>query len=85
MPGTNGGTGQPISFRCSACRKKYGTREYHGEHTGRHGYREEVVLTGVTKEIKARRGGVRNTNTLRQYRCKHCGHVGSSRHVDLTR
>lgn len=77
MPGSNAGTGQPISFRCSQCRRsKYRRMEGHGSVF-------RVQLTGKKRELK--RGGVRSSYHSRQYVCADCGHVGWSRHKDLER
>ncbi len=77
MPGTNAGTGQPISFRCAKCRLRAGSppRDY------RYGY--DVTLTGKERDLG--HSSVRMTRTSRQYTCRYCGHVGWSRHFDLTR
>lgn len=80
MPGTNAGTGQPISFQCSACRaKKSHLNNYHYPH----GYRNDVTLTGRVKKLNDGRSRGRSSNCLREYKCKHCGHKGWSRHSDL--
>lgn len=96
MPGTNAGTGSPISFRCSACRRLAsrskepvfrprrgcvgGTYWRETYHGGR---RDRVALTGRTRNFGTR--GARMSATAREYRCLDCGHVGWSRHVDLGR
>ena len=89
MPGTNAGTGQPNWFRCYGCRKRHGTNEYFRRDgyldTAKLGVLTRVVLTGKTRPAPTGRGGIRNSHTVRQYRCLDCGHVGWSRHVDLER
>jgi hypothetical protein len=53
MPGTNAGTGQPIVFKCSACR----------------GWPVDVELTGRSKPVKTNKPGPRMTRTALEYRC----------------
>ncbi len=84
MPGTNAGTGQPISFRCSRCRRRHGTREYFGERrTSGRGLVDRVMLTGRKRKAPPGGGGPRNSNYRREYICIDCEHVGWSRHIDL--
>ena len=76
MPGTNAGTGQPISFQCSAGRK---------EKTFRNDYRgwrkHDVVRTG--RERKSRVSSHQRMDTVdREYVCS-CGHRGWSAHYEL--
>lgn len=79
MPGTNAGTGRPISFRCSQCRRIEGAT---GPRTAR-GWIDRVELTGRTRKTKPGTAGSRNSLHRREYRCLDCGHVGWSRHIDL--
>lgn len=76
MAGTNGGTGQAFSFRCSKCRKlgkQFST-----------GYVDKVVLTGRKKDMKHMGNAHGRTDRYaREYRCLDCGHCGFSRHIDL--
>lgn len=73
MPGTNAGTGQPITLKCSQCRKTRWRRS-------------DLEATGRTKPVPRKRWGsqigVRQTNRLIEYRCLTCSHVGWSQHVD---
>lgn len=78
VPGTNAGTGQPISFMCSACRRN-------PHRIWPQGFSSRVTLTGRTKEINDGRANGRSTNHRREYECTDCGHVGWSRHADLKR
>ena len=72
MPGTNAGTGQPIRFRCAACRR---TRVFP--------LGWAVVRTGRVRKLSRPRGGVRMlAYESHEYRCK-CGHVGWTRHKDI--
>lgn len=73
MPGTNAGTGQPLTLRCGKCRRWRG------------GHREGTNLEATGKLRPAEHRGVRQTNRLIQYRCKDCGHVGWSQHIDAER
>jgi len=80
------GTGVPLSFRCSACRRKYGTDEYHGQSWSRdRGWVDRVVLTGRERRMKRGSPCPRSDDVQREYRCRDCGHVGWSRHSDLRR
>lgn len=75
MPGTNAGTGQPITFQCPMWR-----RQPYGRRTVRH----QVKLTGrKRKRSRCTRG--RMTKFLREFVCLDCGHLGWSAHVDLER
>jgi predicted RNA-binding Zn-ribbon protein involved in translation (DUF1610 family) len=73
MPGTNAGTGQPLSLRCAKCRRWNST----GEDRSR-GF--DLEATGRTRPAAHR--GVRQTNRRIEYRCKGCGHVGWTQHLD---
>lgn len=66
------GTGQPVWFRCSQCRR----------HRAIGGFASDVSLTGRTRPKCDGNAGMRSTTTEREYKCS-CGHVGWSRHVDL--
>lgn len=73
------GPGSPVFFRCSRCRD---SRRFSSK-TG-----WDVELTGRTRPNGAKKGhalGVRSTLISREYRCRDCGHVGWSSHVDLQR
>lgn len=76
MPGTNAGTGQPLTFRCAKCRI--------GRRPGDHRAGTAIILTGRRRDARVR-GGVRMDLIVREYKCMHCGHVGWSRHSDLKR
>jgi hypothetical protein len=76
--GSNGGSGRPMWFRCSKCRKRN-----RWDRDDRRGYRRDVVLTGRVRKIDDGRSGGRNSNRLREYKCTCCGHVGWSRHTDI--
>ena len=73
MPGTNAGTGQPITLRCGKCRITRSWREG--------GF--DLEATGKTRP--ATRRGIRLTNRKIEYRCRECGHVGWSQHMDAER
>ena len=79
MPGTNAGTGKPLSFQCSRCRRENVTREMNRE--PRTGY--DVTLTGRKRSCKQGTAGGRNSKYKREYTCHDCGHVGWSRHHHL--
>ena len=73
MPGTNGGTGYPVSLRCSKCRKS-------GVFAG-----SGFNLKATGRTWVARKRGIRQTDRKIQYRCQDCGHVGWTQHVDAER
>ena len=79
MPGANNGTGQPMTFACSKCRKKWplDDRDY-GSLPGL-----KFEATGKVRHNANGRGGSRVCHTRYQYRCLTCGHVGWSRHTDM--
>lgn len=80
MPGTNAGTGHPITFRCSECRKAYP----HGVYSSHYGRMNRVKLTGRKRPAGSGRG-YRKSDFSREYRCLDCGHTGWSTHIDLER
>ena len=75
MSGTNGGTGQPIWFCCSECRKTRDGRTNGGPY--------DAILTGRTRKAPQGNTRGRNSSFRFEYHCQYCGHVGWSRHVDL--
>lgn len=83
MPGTNAGTGQPITFRCTKCRRRASRSDCERRGTsGRGGFADDCELTG---RERAYTGGNRGwfDMVIREYRCTTCGHVGWSRHPHL--
>lgn len=74
MPGTNAGTGQPLTLRCAKCK----TYSWKGAARGTH-----LNATGATKPVTRR--AARQTNRKIQYRCRDCGHVGWTQHIDAER
>jgi hypothetical protein len=72
MPGTNAGTGYPLTLRCTRCK------------VGRPRGGFDLKATGRTKPIPPHKpqGGYRCTNRMIEYKCETCGHVGWSRHSD---
>jgi hypothetical protein len=77
MPGTNAGTGQPITFLCGKGRRAGG---FFGGQGWAHG---DYVRTGRVR-TRASGGGVRTLRDAHEYRCR-CGHVGWSRHKGVLR
>ncbi len=75
--GSNNGTGQPYWFRCTKCRSTL--------NASRGGFAGDVDLTGRKRRVKSNKGGARVTPIMREYRCRNCGHVGWSRHIDLAK
>jgi len=80
MPGSNAGTGQPIHFFCSKCRKR-GEHRFAGSSGHRNGW--SVIRTGRTKPYRGGNRGIRGLATFHEYKCVDCEHVGWSRHVDM--
>lgn len=83
MPGTNAGTGRPLTFQCAICRRSRYCRGLFMAHRCRH----TQVRTGRTRPLTRQqqgRGGPRVLQHRVEYRCE-CGHVGWSRHVDVER
>jgi len=72
MPGTNAGTGSPITLRCSWCKKS---------HIDRPG--TNLIATGRFRAVRYH--GIRQTNRKIEYRCKDCGHTGWTQHIDAER
>jgi hypothetical protein len=79
MPGTNAGTGQPISFCCSNCRKGNDYSRQQSRHKG-------VRMTGkIRPQRNWGHGGARVSQFEMQYECNHCRHIGWSRHIQCER
>lgn len=82
MPGTNAGTGQPLTFQCSNCRRIKGAVRPPGYIP--RGYIGRVRLTGRKRFANPKGNASRRSSThAREYECLDCGHVGWSRHTDL--
>ena len=84
MPGSNAGTGQPITFRCWVQRR--GAEIHYHWRTRKISYisypkGHNGVRTGKVR-ASARGGGIRMMHTDHQYRCE-CGHVGWSKHTGV--
>ena len=73
MPGTNAGTGQPLTLRCAKCRLSRST----------HRFREGLAATGRVRTVRHR--SVRQTNRKIEYHCLDCGHTGWTQHIDAER
>jgi hypothetical protein len=72
-PGTNAGTGYPITFKCAKCRKAP-----HHSH-----FNPPLLATGRTRP--ADRKGIRQTTRRIEYYCQDCGHFGWTQHIDAER
>lgn len=70
-----GGTGTPLQFHCSACRRSRAWRE-------RRGGIGDVELTGRARPNRSNNKGSRVAASHYEYRCV-CGHLGWSNHVQL--
>lgn len=78
MPGTNAGTGYPLTLRCAKCKSTW-RREYGAMATN-------LIATGRTKPRgRNDKGGMRTTTRMIEYRCLDCGHVGWTKHIDAER
>jgi len=77
MPGTNAGTGYPLTFRCAKCKSKRHKRSTNYIATGR--------VRPISKSRYSRHIGSRQTNRMLEYKCLTCGHVGWSQHSDMER
>jgi hypothetical protein len=90
MPGTNAGTGYPLTFRCAKCKVGRNWRSFFRFDTERgRNYR----LTGRTRSAKrigrltgrtrsAKRIGYRQADIKMEYECLDCGHIGWTQHID---
>lgn len=74
MPGTNAGTGCPLTLKCAKCRL---SRNWSRN------FREGLVATGRTRAVSRR--SIRQTTRKVEYRCLDCGHVGWTQHIDAER
>ena len=76
MPGSNAGTGYPLTLRCAKC-KAGRDWENPGDRAG-----ENIEATGRTKPLLSSQQGRGNPRALyfrAEYRCKDCGHIGWTR------
>lgn len=73
MPGTNAGTGQPLTLRCAKC-KTYRFGPDRGTN---------LEATGRTRPMP--HSAIRQTNRKIEYHCRDCGHTGWSQHIDAER
>lgn len=78
MPGSNAGTGWPLTVRCAKCKRGRDWRNSIDEGT-------DLVRTSRTKPYTGGNRGARGLSTFHEYRCRVCKHVGWSRHVDIMR
>lgn len=74
MPGTNAGTGQPLTLRCAKCRAARSLAVHDGTN---------LEWTGRTKPAPHK--SIRQTNRKIEYHCLDCGHTGWSQHIDAER
>lgn len=81
MPGTNAGTGQPLTFQCAKCRR---AKTFDSSRVDS-GYGRRIKLTGKRQIINDGHAGARSANYRFEYDCLDCGHRGWSRHRDLER
>jgi hypothetical protein len=79
VPGTNAGTGYPLTLRCAKC--KVSRSRWARTHSYSRG--TNLLATGRTRP--ALRRGYRQTDRKIEYACQTCGHVGWSQHMDAER
>jgi len=79
--------GQPLTFFCARCRRSATyARQYDDNHTDRVGRRYETTGRTRPQPCAGRRSNHhRWPETMYEYRCLDCGHVGWSRHPDVMR
>jgi hypothetical protein len=76
MPGSNAGTGYPLTLRCGKC--KVGRDWENDDHKG-----TKLEATGRKRPLASSQHGRGNPRALQyraEYRCLDCGHIGWSRH-----
>lgn len=74
MPGSNNGTGCRITARCFHCAKRF--------HVHNLGYK--LTVTGERRAHEKRAVGIRHDYRFKyQIRCRSCGRLGWSRHIDV--
>lgn len=80
MPGTNAGTGYPLTLRCGKCKVGINFRDFHElQYRG-----TNLEATGRTRPLTRQQQGRCGFGALQyrvEYRCLDCGHVGWTRHV----
>lgn len=81
MPGTNGGTGNPLTFRCAKCKvlRDFDSLRAVDIERGTH-----VKSTGFRKRRPGGRGPRVDHWYVYEYECE-CGHRGWSRHGTVRR
>lgn len=93
MPGTNAGTGHPLTLRCAKCRQSLWRLPERGlnlEATGRWRLLNAnrpigPIRTDWPSDVPARAPHLRMTFRLIEYRCLDCGHIGWTKHSDAER
>jgi hypothetical protein len=81
MPGTNAGTGYPLTLRCAKCKTGRDWRGFDDAGTN-------LVATGRYRALLSSQIGHGNPRALyyrAEYRCEDCGHTGWSRHSTMQR
>ena len=85
MPWASAGKGNPLSFRCTVCRRRHG---YDGPSAL--GRSDHVDFLPDAPRWQSQREGRRACSPRMRmwavrYRCRDCGHVGWSAHNELVR
>jgi len=78
MPGSNAGTGHPLTFRCAKCKAGGRTHDIHGRWVGLRDIGTHWEVTGRIKDNGAH--GARMSGKKVEYVCLDCGHSGWSSH-----
>ena len=82
MPGTNAGTGNPLTFRCAKCKVLRDWRSTRSVDIDRGTH---VESTGFKRKRPGGRGPRVDHWAQYEYRCRDCGHRGWSRHETVRR
>lgn len=78
MPGSNAGTGWPLTVRCAKCKRGRDWRRSDTNDT-------HLIRTGRTKPYSGGNRGARGLDTFHEYACVVCNHIGWSRHNEIAR
>lgn len=77
MPGTNAGTGNPLTFRCAKCKV---ARDWQSTRSVDIDKGTNVESTGFRRNRPGGRGPRVDHWHVYEYACRDCGHRGWSRH-----
>lgn len=83
MPGTNAGTGYPLTLRCGKCKRGRDYRSYRDKDMNKG---TNLVRTGEVRALPKSQqghGGIRALQHQVAYKCLDCRHVGWTRMKDI--